>query len=231
MASRFVLFAFFFSLGLIFSCGCAMKRSVLPYAHRDYLKQQALRRSENIEPRLDEAKAEDVLLDMDVNSSERKEWERQAYESIDEWALRIKSLLEVNQDAIRFSKGELEGLQETEKKTVEEIKRVIYVNEDLKKQISKPMEKSSREEVIEEAIIPADFDIFVVREGDTLFSISMEHYESAEMIKEISMWNQGWVRHPDEIIAGLGLVLFPKKAQEKHTRVVEEYIHRLRPSK
>jgi hypothetical protein len=69
-----------------------------------------------------------------------------------------------------------------------------------------------------------------VRSGDTLFSIANEYYNEPDKIKEIVLWNQAWVRFPEEILAGLALILFPEESTYKNPKVVENYIQRLRIS-
>ena len=47
------------------------------------------------------------------------------------------------------------------------------------------------------------------------------------MVEQILLWNQEWVRHANEIIAGITLVLFPVDAEETGQQVVNIYLEKL----
>lgn len=208
--------------------GCRPKRPS-QYVERAYSEQQALKAQKDPTPHLNELSSQDLLVDLDA--FQEKQWARRPYESLDEWVTRIQSLLELNQDAIRFAQAEFEDLEERQLRATAQLSDLIRKNDEMRRLISKPLEEQARERDKVGLVVEGDFTMHLVREGETLFSIAMNKYESADMVKEIAMWNQGWIRHPDEVIAGLALVLFPEEAQDKQVRVVEQYLEKLRGTK
>ena len=47
------------------------------------------------------------------------------------------------------------------------------------------------------------------------------------MVREIMMWNQGWVRDSNHLIAGLGLVLFYDTNEQQGQKIVDNYLKQL----
>lgn len=229
MTSRAMLAVLSATMFLFILGGCTPKQKGTNYARRAFLEQEAQKRQTPSVPRLDEPGIQDILVDVEAYRSE--DWERRQYESVDEWSSRVQRLLEINRDALAFSKKELTDLEKVEMASAARVSDLVKRNDSLIRQISKPMDKESRESDEEKATLRADFTVDLIRKGETLYSIAMKNYETAEMVKDIAIWNQGWIRHPDEILAGLAVVLFPEEAQEKQSAVVDEYLKKLRNMK
>ena len=216
----------------IFLCilgGCTPKQKGTNYARRASLEQEAQKRQSPPIPRLDEAGIQDVLVDTEIYRN--NDWDRHQYETVDEWSSRMQRLLEINRDALAFSKKELTDLEKVEMETAAQVSDLVKRNDNLIRQISKPMDREVRDSEEEKVTLVADFTIDLIRKGETLYSIAMKNYETADMVKDIAIWNQGWIRHPDEVLAGLAVVLFPEEAQEKQSAVVDEYLKKLRSMK
>ncbi|MFT4552017.1 MAG: phage host-nuclease inhibitor protein Gam [Chlamydiales bacterium] len=229
MTSRTMLAVLSATMFLFILLGCTPKQKGTNYARRAFLEQEAQKRHTPTIPRLDEPGIHDILVDVDAYRSE--DWERHQYESVDQWSSRMQRLLEINRDALAFSNKELADLEKVEIETAAQVSDLVKRNDSLIRQISKPMDKESRERDDEGAIPTADFTIDLIRKGETLYSIAMKNYETAAMVKDIAIWNQGWIRHPDEVLAGLAVVLFPEEAREKQSAVVDEYLKKLRNMK
>jgi hypothetical protein len=229
MTSRIVLAILSASIFLAFLGGCNPKPKENSYARRAYLEQESRKRQALSASRLDELGIHDILVDVDEYRS--KDWERKPYEGVDEWVNRIQRHLELNRDALAIVKKELDDLDKMEMETAAEVSALVKRNDALAKLISSPLDKESRDTLEEKVVIEADFTIDLIRKGETLFSLAMKNYESASMVKDIAIWNQGWIRHPDEVLAGLAIVLFPEEAKEKQGKVVDEYIKKIRSIK
>ena len=101
---------------------------------------------------------------------------------------------------------------------------LIDRNELLRAELTTPEETENPASSTVISASSAPFTIYMVQHGETLFSIAMKHYGSSDMVKEIMLWNQGWIRSSDELIAGMGLVLFPLDSEQKNKQIVEQYL-------
>lgn len=224
MRAYFSFISFFLFMTFVVACSHPKKPS--NYAKRIYLEQESKKQQKIKPPQLNELGEKDVLLD--VSAREEKEWDRRSYESIDEWVTRMQELLSLNKETLDFSREELRDAERLERIVASQVAGFVKRNDELQRLINQPLEQLAREEMNIEAFIPADFTLYLIRKGDTLFSLATDYYESAEMVKDITKWNRGWIRHPDEIIAGIALVMFPLEAEEKKVEIVDEYLKKLR---
>lgn len=157
------------------------------------------------------------------------QWERRAYESVDEWWLRVRKLLYSHHEEIRKGEFLLSGLETQQHELITQIKEILQRN----KEIRSKMEdlESQREEKTEGPryhLPSAPFAVHLVRKGDTLYSISQRYFGNGDRINDILFWNQGWIRHPEELLAGIGLVLFDKRPDDADVQLVDRYLAEIR---
>lgn len=196
------------------------------YVQREYEEQQARMRLPAASPRMDEQSKDSLVINMEHYRD--RDWEKQPYETQEEWVRRIRQLLELNQDAILLAREELNEYIYVEQETVKRIQELSQKNDHIINLMTAPREEGTRAQEESENLDAAPFTIHLIRDNDTLFSISKQYYRSYEKVKDIALWNQGWVRHPDEILSGLAIVLFPESTKDKSSRTVENYIEQLR---
>ena len=195
------------------------------YAQRAYLEQQAERKN-MATPQVPAAPNEEDLV-LNLESEDNSEWFRQSYESIDEWLYRIQELLELNHDAIKILQSELEHLSATSQDHITSIQAFVHQNNQLQEMIQMPIHEEHVAESGVQTAAPPPFQVHFVRPGDTLYSIALKYYGTSDKIRDIMVWNRGWLRHPDDLIAGLSIILFNENAPEKKQVIVEEYIDEL----
>lgn len=234
----FVLFPLVFTLLGLWMAGCQRHRYDCDdtaysgsYTKRAYLEQKA-NRDEAPATRLDEPAEAALVLDLtecDYDAS----WERQPYETVDEWLERIQHCMCLNRDTIRSLEDEYERLQGEESQYATRIQGLIKKNERLRALHSEASQEQYSNKTFEDlpTDAPPPFTVHVVQKGETLFSIAMRYYGSGDMVNKIMLWNQGWIRHPHELYAGLGLVLFNEASTAAGQKVVEQYIESLYDNK
>lgn len=212
-------------LVLCLFCFSSCQKQSLPYVKRALIERQG--KKQVSEPRIDDPGEKELFL----NASLRQEplLQKKSYETIDQWVDRLDSLIRSQQNAIKHREKKLAQLNEREESLSQRVYDLSLRNEVLRKSLSAPLEKQARmEEGQRIQVASADFEFVLIRKNDTLFSIAMREYEDPEMVKEIAIWNQGWIRHPDDVLAGLSLILFPLEAKERNPLIVEQYLEKLR---
>ncbi|MBB64460.1 MAG: hypothetical protein CMO81_05305 [Waddliaceae bacterium] len=217
---------FLFFIVLLFSACQSAKHP--NYAQRAYLQQKA-EHKERLNDRGSWNETTSEQLTVDLTQDEHPEWLRQPYETIDEWHQRIQDLMEHKQEKIETLEAKLNGLNTENEALIQSIQGMVQRNADLKSMIHRntPSEKKPALNKVE-AMSPPSFRIHIVEKGETLFSLSMRYYGTASKQRDIMIWNRGWVRHPDDILAGVALILFDEFAKEKKQQVVDAYINKLR---
>ena len=227
--------SFALKLGAIalFSTACSYYKSPPPEAPQ-YLR-QALQEQEAMQsqapqaPELDEASTEDLVLNLQ-DRSYPEEWDQQSYESVSEWLLRIREMLELNDSALTAAKVNLESLTSQEQDLVDKVQGLIRQNEGIRTHLSNPnrsafgQTNSQPQETSAGTSVP--FTIHLVAKDETLFSIAETYYGSGAWAKDIYLWNQGWVRNPNDLMAGVGIVLF-LEGSKKEQKIVDTYLRRL----
>jgi hypothetical protein len=226
MIIRYMLNICFLSLLAVSVVGChkAVKRPS-GYAERAFLDQQVKRQHHASEPHYDEVRSSEITLEDDEDEGIL---ERKAYESVDAWKRRVYDTLEMNKDSLSIAREELETINKEEKDVIKRINVLLHYNKKLQEAIENPSSGQDSDKFREEVLTSLPFFIHLVEKGETLYSLSHNYYDSGRYAKDIALWNQGWVRHPDDILAGLGVVIFPNVAKEKDASVVERYIKTLR---
>ena len=221
-------------IALVASLFTSCHKQPSEYVKEAYLEQRS--EKENFPPvlELNEPSMADVTLEM-KEQSYREEWEKQPYENIADWVERINEVLELNAGAITEVREELDILEGQEKILVDNVQRLIRHNEKIREMttggggraIAAAMAAGSAQ-AAEPSAVP--FTIHFVKKGETLAAIARKYYGSDSFAKEIFLWNQGWIRHPDRLMAGLGIVLFIKGYENKDQEVVENYLRELESS-
>jgi len=203
------------------SFGCSRKEYT-DYAQRAYLDEREDCFDTLAVPLQDEVLSDNLLLELGPCLT-KDEWLKQPCETIEEWLNRLRRELLANQDLIHDLHNELKELKEEKGEYNASIKSLIDRNEQLRAEASNLPEDEVPQQSVA-SLPPAPFTIHVVQRGETLHSIAMKHYGDDAMIESIMLWNQGWLRAPHELIAGMGLVLFPSETQENSQEVVDRYL-------
>lgn len=202
------------------------------YARRAYREQQELARLDLSPPYQEEITEEDLVLALEEADLT---WERYPYETVEEWVDRLQSILRVNRDALLLLMEQYETLENQERGLARSIQELSRQNESLRKELS-DRDPSSSETMGSLAMSSsaqqeyAPFTLHLVQRGETLYSIARHYYNNPEMVSSILLWNQGWIRHPEELVAGLSLVLFPEGYELQDTQVVDRYLRELEVS-
>ncbi len=180
-------------------------------------------------PNLDEPGEEDLRLKLE--KSAHLQWEQQRHESVSDWLARINELLESNSEELKLAERELIELLEEEKQLNARINLFVRKNQEMRNhEPRKAQEEDSTKEgqvKPKTADIQFPFTVHLVQEGDTLYSIAEKYYASGDRYQDLFLWNQGWVRDEDHIVAGLGLVLFLPHVKKKNEKTIAQYIMRL----
>lgn len=165
---------------------------------------------------------------LDLRDCHEDPWARQPYESIDDWTDRLQRCLCTQRDTITNLEEEYQSLEKREKELTSSLQSLIGQTEGLRKQWET---KKSRIVATPPPPLPglqpvaeAPFMVYVVQKGDTLCSIARKYYHDASKWHDILRWNAGWIRHPNELVAGVGLALFPKERPQGTEKDVEDYV-------
>lgn len=207
---------------------CQHRKKHQDYAQRAYSEQQAERSERLLAPSQDETDNSDLVLELQP-PIEKKEWQRRPYETVDSWLERLRHYLLANEDLINDLCRQKEGVDQEQQKHGGKMKALIDRNEQLRAEINYSEVPIIAQTTTFESS-PAPFSIHVVRRGETLFSIAMENYGSGESVRDMMLWNQGWIRQPDELVAGVGIVLFPEGSQDTNNAVVDQYLDQVSTS-
>lgn len=179
------------------------------------------------ERRMDEELRQDLTVAL--TEPEPGEWAKQDYETVERWLERLQKELTTNQIEVDRLKKALDQQTVKERAQIEKVGALVKRNEKMRtilsdrQTASQPRQKTFHSQKIPEA----PFFVHFTKKGDTLVSIAREYYNDEDAAPDILLWNQGWIRTPEELIAGLALVLFPKDAEEKHPKVVDRFLTNL----
>jgi hypothetical protein len=215
-------------LMLFILVGCTYRHKDKAYYTRDAYEKQQLQSLTTQTTLVDQKNPSELLLDLSDELQE--EWQRIPWETIDDWMERIQNQLVLNSTRIRQLQSEQSKITGKERDVVQELQVVLAANEEMRHMMSnlQPMEGVAKADAeIFEILPPPSFQLHFVQKGDTLYSLSNYYYDDPEMIHDIMLWNQGWLRDPHQLVAGLALVLFNDQAPEKNEQVVENYISRI----
>jgi hypothetical protein len=204
--SRFCICTCFVFLAV--SCQKKKEESVPSSVKKAYDQQKAAK-SMPLEVTDNEFNESDLIIEPSYKI--RSEWKRQAYESNQEWLERLQAILEQGYSILDLDELYLGELSKEKESVIAEIQKLRTSNNSMEgtllegslEGIAKLQQPGTRQQSSQ---LP--FLVHLVKPGDTLYSIAMKYYQSGEMVDEILSWNQAWIRHSDEIVAGMGLVLF-----------------------
>jgi hypothetical protein len=214
-----------FALTLI---GCSYRNEDKAYYTRDQYKKQSLRTSSELSTRIDQIDPSKRTLDLTEEMN--KEWQRLPWETIDDWIERIQNQLVLNNNLILQLRDKLSTVLENEKEVVNRLQVSIAANEKMRHMVDALAPKdefAAADQQLGNTLPPANFRVHLVSRGETLYSIANYYYDDPGMVDEIMLWNQGWLRTPHQLLAGIALVLFDENAPEKNEQIVEEYINRI----
>jgi hypothetical protein len=218
---------------LSFSYGCNTSRKDPTYAQAAYRQEQSARISSQVTPvSMDQKTREDLRLDepnFDINYLEQKQ-----SESYSEWKKRIKEQFLQNRDLYTYFYQEferLEALRQTHQKELEEIKQINTTLEGRIKGYHESPELAKSDPTFAALSQKIPFTIHLVQPNETLYSISQAYYGTGDKVDDIISWNQGWIRSPQQLLAGLTLVLFFQDRQaERGQTTVNKYIREIQKS-
>jgi hypothetical protein len=207
------------------------------YAKRAYIEQEAERVEVNPSRAFTEPGHEELIYTFN-DQIEPVDWQRYPYETVENWMDRIHKRLMDNHNAIRGLEQNLETHEKEEQAYLGDIQKFIQQNQQLKGLIDQQVASNTETQTKSDSYLPAavsaglelpapPFRVHYVKKGETLFSIAMHYYKNRDMVEKILLWNQEWIRHPNEIIAGISLVLFPIDAESTGQQVVDAYLDKL----
>ncbi len=200
--------------------GCTSPKPLnADYAKRAYLKQQ----KELSAPLPSENRIEGALLNLQADR--RAQWEKQDYETLDAWIQRLEEELKNNKQNLDIVQSEFESNTVKENSISNSIKGFIDRNNSMTATLQDHLLKDSKGLKFAQLIPP--FSVYLVRKGDTLYSIAQKFYKSSSAIADIMDWNRGWIRYPNQIQAGIPLVLYSSLSTKKGNVQVFNFIHHL----
>lgn len=198
------------------------------YTRKAYKEQRWRQDGPRKSASVDQQSHADALLSLDEEI--REEWQRLPWETVDEWMERIQTHLALNRERISALRDTL-GVQQTEeKRVVASLQAVIAKNEEMRELVSELQPKDGLAQAdieLFQSLPEPTFRLHLIRRGDTLFSIANYYYQDPQMITDIMLWNQGWLRNQHQLLAGVAIVLFDSNTAEKNEQVVEEYLRRI----
>jgi hypothetical protein len=125
-----------------------------------------------------------------------------------------------------MTRDELDVVKQKQKTYTDQIEVLVHQNQNMKQRLQDP-EKLLTYEGDQWVGFEPPFGVYMVEKGETLFSIARNYYKGTDMVPMIVKWNQGWIRNENNIMAGLGLVLFRKSVEDKSPQAVERYLEQL----
>lgn len=198
------------------------------YSTRAYLEYKERRKAEEHQA-FDQPQAAPALLDLSECDVDAR-WERQPYETIEQWHERIRcELCSNNSELIRLEEEQRHLISDTQERA-EALHQLVAANQQLRSMLQNMVDvgQPSRE-YRDIALKPQEpFIVHVVKPGQTLYSIAMHYYDDPDMVSAIIEWNQGWIRSPEEMPAGIGLVLFENRQVGGSSRLIDQYVSELR---
>jgi phage tail protein X len=167
-------------------------------------------------------------LVLNLESEQRSDWQRQAYETMEDWLARIEQLLFAQHAKIQALREQVQDADQDESNVVERIQRYRKLNEGLQGLVLRSRAQQEQQSLGEEQEPVkekrAPFTVHMIKRGDTLYSLAKHYYGDAQKVHDIMLWNQGWVRYPEQIKAGQALILYPPGARDTREVVVERYL-------
>ncbi len=209
--------------------GCQHKTKDPAYYVRAAHEQQSDKRFSRSGPSSVDQRTSDSYL-LNLEEEFREEWQRLPWETVDDWMERIQNQLALNHSLILELRAQQDEVVASERTIVRKMQTVIAQNEQMRDQITEltPVDPIAQADLaLFRSIPPPTFRLHLVRKGDTLYSIARYYYSDPSMIQDIMLWNQGWLRNPHQLLAGMALVIFDEEAGEKNEQVVEEYLRRI----
>lgn len=253
MSVRSLFSLFLLVLPLLSSCNRTIPNTAdQQIADRQYYARKAFREQLASKGRLfdgaviDEPAPDDLVLM--IEEDPMGEWQRLPHETVEQWFARIYRELVRRHEIILDLEQNLDALSLEESEKVTRLQESVRKSEELRAMLEvweEPADSSfasgdsgagfregeiALKEIEASATsLPRDpgFMIHLVKKGETLYSIAQHYYGDGEMAREILLWNQGWIRSPYELLAGSGIILFPKDAQHKKQQVVDTYLRKL----
>jgi hypothetical protein len=211
---------------LLITCGCHQSKDRADYTRRAYHQQQREEQAESdLEVRLDQPiEGTDVVV---IDQFEEDPFPRLPWESIEEWTDRLQKQLLLNHDTVTRLEDELDEIEARETGLSKQLQVVVAMNERLRTRLSDVVPPATEEASHDDffaSLPPPTFRVHLVKKGETLYSIAVSQYKDPGRVRDILLWNQGWLRDPHEMTAGLALVLFSEQAGEKNEQIVENYV-------
>lgn len=186
---------------------CQSPRAHLTYAEKDYLKNKSKQLYSGQKDQINQPTREDLRVD--THDYRYDSWERQGYETIEEWTNRLASLLELNRDLYLLNKPKFESLREQELSSLSQIHKLKKLNSSIEKWIEKHTNAVNDKITVKGINLgQAPFTVHIVKKGESLCSISRLYYGTHEKAEQIFSWNQSWLRNPNQLLTGTALVLF-----------------------
>ncbi|SCA63681.1 hypothetical protein SCG7086_AZ_00130 [Chlamydiales bacterium SCGC AG-110-P3] len=192
------------------------------YPARAHLRQQADLYHDALSPVCDE----ETPPHLDLCDCDCGEWERKTYETADDWLERLHLTLCTNSQQIGVLERMHAEIATEEQAQAREIQALLRRNEQLRILASEASDSSHAEAAYRDVVLRGapPFVVHLVKPGDTLYSIAMKYYGTSDTVSQIVSWNQGWIRHPNELVAGLGLVLFSRDHRGSAQQTVDQYL-------
>ncbi|MDF2549792.1 MAG: hypothetical protein K0S07_859 [Chlamydiales bacterium] len=179
------------------------------------------------QPRLSEKTRADLMIE--VVEEDPPHWQRQPYETIDDWTLRLQEQLSLNDLILNGLKENYEELTLKESETAEAIQDLIYKNQQMGTLLTQEKSQAARrEKKLFGVNLPAPpFSFYLIKPKDTLYSIALKRFRNKEAMQNILLWNQGWIRYPTEIVAGQCLILFHEEGANRSLETANHYFKSL----
>lgn len=208
------------------------------YARRAFRAQQADREHPFDAAIIDEPVPDDLILL--IEEDPMSNWRRLPHETVDQWYGRIYRALVSNHEQLVALEIELEALSEQEREHINALQVSVKKSAKLRALLEEwedPVDSSQLGQgsgrlgtgiaISHPSLLKPEFMVHLVRQGETLYSIANYYYGDGKLARDILLWNQGWIRSPYDLLAGTGLILFPKDARHKKQQVVDAYLQKL----
>jgi LysM repeat protein len=197
------------------------------YSQRAYLNEQSKQELSTLTTPMNQPTRNDLRVSLPNYQNDK--WERQPYESLEAWAKRLREAVENNNDSFILLQDDYNRTHTEEQHLLQQIEEFKTTNVIIEKRIKEYQNNlndnttSSAQSFIVSQKIP--FTIHLVAKNETLYSLAKLHYGNPAKVKDIIKWNQNWMRTPQTLMAGLGLVLFYEDTKaEKGQSIVNTYI-------
>lgn len=141
-------------------------------------------------------------------------WHQHPYETPHDHMARLATLAESEETSLTLLEEELTRLLEKKASILEKISRLESQKEKLESTFLKEPAPLS----------PSPFTLYLVCPGDTLYSLALRYYGSGAFFTSIAEWNADWVQDPNQITAGMALLLFSSPGQLQDTLSLADYL-------